>query len=236
MRKTVLIICLSLIGFLLEAAEASAYLQTISNDAELIALQDNGLFTKYFGGNVRWGNNALNGDWEYAVVNGSDIPIGTPGQMVWTGNSPHSYSFIYDANSDSASLQVVDTSSMHSGSVGQWDVNAIVIRARADAIGGDVASLADPIIIQFAMGGSVIINGLVGDNDANSVLLVDNRLSGGFTMSGLASLTDGRGSLPMYQVKVGYSPVPLPAAFWLFGSGLAVLAGVRSRTGRRFLK
>jgi hypothetical protein len=41
--------------------------------------------------------------------------------------------------------------------------------------------------------------------------------------------------IDMASMAVNVTPVPLPAAFWLFGSGLAVLAGARSRRRRRFL-
>lgn len=57
--------------------QARAALTTFVNDADF---NTNAGFSKVGGANVRWGNNAVNGDWEYAVVNASDAPIGASSQ------------------------------------------------------------------------------------------------------------------------------------------------------------
>jgi hypothetical protein len=58
---------------------------------------------------------------------------------------------------------------------------------------------------------------------------VDDRFSGGFEVSGESILTDGSGSLPMYQFKVGVGIVPIPGAFWLLASGCLALVGIRRK-------
>jgi len=213
-----------------------------TSDAAFLA---NAQFTKAFGGNARWGNNAGNGDWEYAVVDvvgGLELPIGTPAQYVWETDPSqteiHSYVFQYETTSYTASLDInpdrQGLGGVHSGFVGdlETEINALAIRARA--ADGDVAILYDSIWIQFNDNTSLTLSGLIGDGDAQYYLLVDERLNDGFTVSGTALLEDGRGSVPMYGFKVGYSTVPIPGAALLFVPGLGVLAVVlRKRRSRQ---
>lgn len=240
-RHPFVVAALALFVLLSGRPEASAYvLLELQDDAQLIALQTAGKFTKHFGGNIRWGNNETNGDWEYAVVNAGDIPIGpdNPKQVKWSDYSTtHSYSFSYSAAANTASLGLTlskDSASIplavSSGEVTAAQINAIIFRAKA--ADGDMASLLFPISINFTSGGSLSLQSLVGDFDAQSLLLVDGRLAEGFTVTGQATLADGKGSLPMYQFKVGVSTVPVPAAVWLLGTGLAGLLALRKR-GRK---
>jgi hypothetical protein len=236
--KQFVVAAMALLAVFYGGPEAFAYfLSGLENDAELIALQTAGKFTKTFGGNIRWGNNDTNGDWEYSVVDASDNPIlpSNPKQVKWTDYSPtHSYSFSFNSASNSAALGLTmskDSGSIaldiSSGSVTHAQINAIIFRAKA--ADGDVASLLKPIIINFTSGGSLQLESLTGDSDAQSFLLVDDRLAEGFTVTGAATLADGRGSLPMYQFKVGFSTVPVPAAVWLLGTGLVGLAALKKR-------
>jgi hypothetical protein len=233
-------------------APARAAIVSYASDASFIASG----FQGRFGGNVRWGNNASNGDWEFAVVNGSDTPYsGQTRQLNWTGipnygSSPnHRYEFVYNvvdgANNDSVTLRLRDTSGgLLGGSASQYssldfaDINTLAVRARAAA--GDVATLQN-IRVEFQNGGFAAfetLGTLVGDADAEYLVLQDDRLAGGFRVViagqtyGTATFTDGSGSLPAYQFKVGITPVPLPAALPAFAAGLGLLA-LFGRSGRR---
>lgn len=210
----------------LSGAASAATTVGFSSDADFTA---NAFFTKSFGGNVRWGNGQANGDWEYAVVNAADVPIGPSGQLVWGGNADHQYTFDYDGTSQA---QLVLENAGVIGDTGLQPVaggagiNALAVRARTGA--GNVASLAD-IVVSFVVGGAESLGSLVGDADAEYVMLIDPRLASGFQVSGPATLTDGNGSVPMYGFKVGATTIPVPPAAWLFGSALVLLGRARRR-------
>lgn len=83
-------------GLLAGTAAATAIL-TFIRDADFLA---NANFTRDFGGDVRWGNGAVDGDWEYSVVD-ADVPIGAgnPEQNAWVdggSTNDHTVSFAYD--------------------------------------------------------------------------------------------------------------------------------------------
>jgi hypothetical protein len=236
--KSLNVIAFLTIFFFLGWGNSQAYVVDLANDSEIIALQTSGQFTKLFGGNIRWGNNAGNGDWEYSVVNAGDIPFGAenPKQLKWSDFlSTHSYTFTYSSNSDTVSLELAlspigggtDEVKTSSGTLTDLSVNAMILRARTGP--GDTATMSDPITIDFNNGESLVINGLIGDGDANAIFIVDDRFSGGFEVSGESILTDGSGSLPMYQFKVGVGIVPIPGAFWLLASGCLALVGIRRK-------
>jgi len=233
------------IRLLAAAVVATAAVPALSHAAVVQYESDNDFvtnaqFTKAFGANARWGNDATNGDWEYAVVDGGDSPLGNTGQLAWsalpgypTSDPNHGYQFSYDAGTGDLRLELDDLSSSLGTSSGTVSpsapINAIAARARAD--GGDVATMHD-IVINFAGGGSANLGTLVGDGNAEYVMLIDERLAGGFSIDGDATLVDGRGSLPMYQFKVGTTTVPIPGAVWLFGSGLLGLLGMTRKMAR----
>ncbi len=218
-------------------ALSEAAVVSFSSDTDFV---NNAQFTKAFGANARWGNGATNGDWEYAVVNSTDNPFGTPSQLEWSGLSGynttpnHGYEFTYDGSS-AVRLTLDDQSGTlgtHSGTVSPTPPPINAIAARARAADGDVATMHD-IRINFTGSGYsgqyVDLGTLVGDVDAQYIMLIDDRLAGGFSIDGAATLRDGNGSLPMYQYKVG-TVVPIPAAAWLFGSALLGLLGMTRKT------
>lgn len=205
---------------------AQAGIVTFNSDADFITYQNSGAFTKTFGGNVRWGNGAGNGDWEYAVVNGADIPIGAIGQTPWAGSNSHDVSFSYDGGT-SATLAL--------GGIGTLTravpAAPTVLFARVrDSV--TIFSTLSNIEIDLAYNGVGVdysYNLLTGDANAEYWGVADANLALGFTLTADASLEGPRssGSDPMYQFKVG---VPEPASL-----GLAVLgaAGLIWRRGHR---
>jgi hypothetical protein len=188
-------------------------------------------FTRAFGGSVRWGNGASNGDWEASVVNSNDVPdgVGNPRQVAWTGGLSgvaHGVSFTFDALTNDTVLALdftgaADVSSSWLDVPANPAINAIFLRARAN--GGDVASLSNVVL---TTGGQFFnLGALVGDSDAEYIGFVSPLLAAGFSVTAIGTIADGNGSLPMYQFKVGaVPPVPLPAAAWLLASGLGLLA------------
>lgn len=220
------------------ACPVQAALLLFDSDAAFLA---GPAFTKVGGANVRWGNGATNGDWEYAIVNASDVPVaGAQGQLAWpsipvygagtndVANMQFSYSF---GASGLQTLTLRDVNSNVIGDIGAASgtvalpaggVNTLAVRAKASS--GDYAAVgsgSDPgFRVNFTSGGFFDIGRLAGDANAEYAVLVDERLAGGFAITDLATLHDGRGSDPMWQFKVGISPIPLPSALPLLALGL----------------
>lgn len=204
---------------------ASAGTATLSSDAQFITLQTNGDFTKQFGGNVRWGNGTAVGDWEYAIVDGTDAPIGAVAQAAWSGINIHDVVFNFDAGAASATLTLVGIGSI------TRSVSAVpsVLWARVQDGATPFSSLSN-IQVDLAYNGAGVdysFASLVGDVDAQYWGLSDDNLKFGFTLTADADLSGPRqgGSSPMYQFKVG---VPTPGAAALMGLGVLV-AGRRRR-------
>jgi hypothetical protein len=233
----------------LAAVPAPAATVGYASDAAFLASAG---FVSSGGANARWGNDGTSGDWEYAVVDGADMPL-SQGQLQWSdlagyaAGSPtvanHGFTFTY-AVSGALTFALRDVNGVEVGSDTDpatpgtqrvaagviapplGGINTLVIRARAAA--GDVAVVgpggaAAGLRVSFAGGGFFDLDRLVGDADAEYLLLRDERLGGGFSITDNAALRDGAGSLPMWQFKVGVTPVPEPAALPLAVGGLALL-------------
>ncbi len=235
----------------LVADPASADVVYYSSDADFIANAD---FAKVGGANVKRGNLGANGDWEYAVVDPNDTPY-QQGQLAWptlagyaagtdlVANSQFSYTF------SAAGVQTLALRDINGNSVGNvstvtgtvtlppiGSINTLAVRARADSSdyavvgpGGTAAGFR----VNFTSGGFFDMLRVVGDSNAEYAVLIDDRLAGGFWITDDATFLDtganGSGAVPMWQFKVGVTPVPLPAAAWLLLSGIGALGAIARR-------
>jgi hypothetical protein len=204
------------------ATVASAGVVSFSSDAAFVSYQSSGGFTKTFGGNVRWGNGSASGDWEYAIVDGSDIPIGAVANTAWSGVNTHAVTFTYSAGSATLSLSGIGTLT-RSVATGPTSLFARVRDSESP-----FSSLTN-IRVDLASNGvgvDYVFASLAGDPDAAYWGIEDANLSAGFTITADAELAGPRssGSDPMYQFKIG---VPTPGALTAFG--LAGLAMARRR-------
>ncbi len=78
-------------------------------------------------------------------------------------------------------------------------------------------------VVQFDDGSPDLdLADLVGDGDAEYIVVIDSSLADGFQGVADADLTEGSGSLPQYGYKVGI--IPEPATAGLLALGLAALA------------
>lgn len=233
MKVSFQISIIMLLGWFLPGI-SSAAIVSYESDSDFLA---NAYFDKEFGFNMRWGRDGITGDWEYAVVDGDDRPISPVGQVDWyampdyNDDPNHRYSIAYDQGAGSATMGLETISGQSFGSaaagVSPAQINALVVRAKASS--GDVSLLSD-IHVYFAQGGDAELGSLLGDADAEYLMLVDDRLAGGFWIEdGDVSLRDGSGSVPMYSFKVGMTTVPLPSALLLFAPAILGFGALKRR-------
>ncbi|MEL6318124.1 MAG: PEP-CTERM sorting domain-containing protein [Pseudomonadota bacterium] len=207
------------------ATPAAAGPLSFSSDSDFLAAD----FDKLGGANVRWGNGASNGDWEYSVVNGVDAPIGNgPLQHDWQpgGNSHACCDPVIAYDGDNLTLDAGLDNGVATGAIG-GGANTILFRAKA---GADQTADIFGIFLTYA-GGVVDLGSLFGDGDAEYVGFVDPLLSQGFSISFAdGALIDGganpKGSSPLWQIKVGVTETTVsePGVIGLFGLGLIGLA------------
>ncbi len=205
-------------------APAAAGTLTFNSDAEFITNEASGAFTKTFGGNVRWGDGLNAGDWEYAIVNASDVPIGAPANSPWTGTNLHSVTFTYDG---------VGSATLALGGIGSLTRSVPVAptvffaRVRDSATPFSELSMIEVDLAYNGVGVDYSYNLLLGDANAEYWGVSDANLSAGFTIRAAANLAGPRtaGSDPMYQFKIG---VPAPGSAALLG-----VAGVLAARRRR---
>ncbi len=229
-------IAVAAIAIAAQAGVAHAAPFTLDSDAEFGTWAADNSFSKLFGGNVRWGNGAENGDWEFSVVDGSDMPVDQQQHAWGEGDNEHTSSFYFNANTGDATLSL--------GGIGQSDgnffeamPNTLFLRAAENM--DQTAAMLDNILIEFADDTAINLGSLIGDSDAQWIGYVDPRLAMGFSVTTQSALIDGgktgRGSRPMYQYKVGISEVtdvPEPASIGLMAAGL-IGAGVLRRRARK---
>lgn len=184
-------------------------------------------WTKEFGYNVKWGNNASNGDWEYSVVNGGDSP-----RDQQQGPVSGEIDFVFSYLSGVASLELDGLATSTWNPAASGGLNVVYLRAAI--FSGNTASMTD-MSLTFGASPSIPLSDLFGDTDAQYFKLSDSRFSGDWTLEGKGTLERGDPSnkvalaRPMYQLKVGTATnVPdTGVTGLLLGVGLVAVAALR---------
>lgn len=196
----------------------------LASDADFLADAAATSWVKEFGGNVRWGNNAANGDWEFSVVNEADFPQDQVNTAI-SGAHP----LIFDYSSGAASLAVGQLGLSEWAPLPVGQLNTMYIRAKADT---DNVSVMDNLYLTVG-GVGYDLGTLAGDCNAQYLKIVDSGFSGDWQLTGTGALSaDGtpRGSDPMYQVKIGITSVPdVAGTAILLGIALGSFGMLRSR-------
>jgi hypothetical protein len=210
-------------------AQAQTTLGGFASDTDFLAWETATSFEKFFGADMRWGNNSsgspLAGDWELGIVEPPPV-FSTVTEADYAWGAPTTFTFTYDPFE--ASLAVGGSGIMGdvSSLVGGGSISHILARAKAS--GGATGALRDMTVT--LLGGPTIFSGsLVGDGDAEYVSIYDTRLADGFTVTGTVALADGTsGSDPIGQFKVGTAVVttPEPGTFALLLLGLSAFGVV----------
>ncbi len=200
----------------------AATIFTYDSDAEFLASG----FTKVGGVNVRWGNNATNGDWEFSVVDGSDSPMDQQ-QVRWSNHGVPELKVDFDDEGISADLgsssgDIAESSWM--ADLGSY--NTVLFRAKST----NGLELTD-----ISVNGDLLTNLLSGDSNAQYIgISMADFISGSLSLKFTADA--GSGSDPGAQIKFGSLPtasVPEPGSLGLVLLGIA---GVFGATRRRFRK
>lgn len=220
---------LILATLLLASAASSARAVSITllgSDAEFLTEFPAAEWTKKYGANVRWGNNAANGDWEAAIVTGADVPY-AGAQRQGQVSGTRLFSFNYDSALGQGTLSLTGFADAVT-SLDGTGVNTVMIRARAAT--GRTAALQG---LALQLGTSTLFLGdLIGDSDAQYIVLQDAGFSSDWSITAFGTLASdaAQGSNPMYQLKVGVAPVPdAGATASALGFVLVVLAALARR-------
>lgn len=202
------------------AGFSHAAVMKFNSDSQFNAYASGGNFTKQWGANVRWGNALSNGDWERAIVNSGDVPIGSPGQNAWSPSNVHDVTLTYDATLGAATLDLSGIGSITRSVPTMPEMFFARVRDSASAF-----SELSEIQVDLAFNGPGVdysLDELVGDANAEYWGVSDPNLRFGFRIVAKALLAGpvSAGSDPMYQFKVG---VPAPGAAGLLGLGAVAL-------------
>ena len=149
------------------------------------------------------------------------------------GNANAAWVFLMDSTLITSPASTVNVINTGSGAGVFWDVRSSATLDTTTSFQGNILALTSITLNTgaslgcgraLASTGSVTMHGnTVGSGCAGTVGVGSNGYNGGFTVAqggGIPTL------LPYAPV-----PVPLPAALWMFGSGLAGLIGIARRKG-----
>lgn len=183
-------------------------------------------------GEIRLGNNAVNGDWEVGVQNPPGTPIDVR-QAAFGNGVGYAFSLGYAAATDALALTIGGVTSQTT--VDLSGMRSMFIRSRSDSA-ADTTSLTNLSLNGMAVGVDNIPAGAGSANTAYTV--IENfAFDGDWTLTGVSTFAwDGAapsGSRLASQFKLtDVAPVPLPAAAWMLLSGLGALAAAAGRLRR----
>jgi len=208
---------------LLGATGASAAIQTFSGDSDFLAAA--GAHDSV--GEFRWGNNALNGDWEIAVgFPTSNTPTQTIKQFVWTGSLDFTLSY------DGANMLTLDYGASTPLTYTDAGVDFSAYNALALRTDG---RKGDSIITDVNFGGYAPQT-LEATSSVEYLVFDGVDTTSPWSLSGtidFAAQDNNRGSQPSLQIKMAdVAPIPVPAALPLALLGLGGF-GLYARRQRR---
>jgi len=229
-------------GFAGITSDAATFTPNVFNsDAEFVnAFQGNpGKFEAY-SAEGRFGNNALNGDWEVGINlgTGSGIDFGVvTDQFVWPNGSSVDFKLTYDGDATKKLTWNVDGVEVMTNSI-LGDVNELLIRTRS---GKDSSLLIDNLAIgpkggpTQSGGGATAFSS--GDGTVNYLRIAGFDFTQDFELIGDATFTwadpnDVKGSRLAFQVK-GMQVVPEASTLTMMGLGLSGLGLMAIRRSRR---
>ena len=197
--------------------------------------------TRTFEAEGRIGNHQANGTFEADLGPSTANPAQTA-QRVMTSGQAFDFSITYNPATSVAELYVQHAvpATLQYTVLPPLDgvaTDALFLRVRAVDAANDTMLLSNLVLDGVSI--SNLSAGLnTGNGDLRIFRLTGPELLDGFTLTGQATMTWGTGggapqnSQLAFQIKgVDLTPVPLPAAIWLFGSGVAALAGLARRQG-----
>ena len=172
---------------------------------------------------VRYGSGAVGGDWEVGRKDGA--AVAETGQLAWTNGSPQSFSLVHSTATQELTLSIGGTQiAWDMADILGWNELSVLAKSSANAGGTYTSTITNLVLNGTALGNDT----LSASDGAKSGVNLSGELFSDFTLTGQLALswtgaTPSNSRIEMFVGVAQAVPVPLPAAFWLLGSGLMML-------------